>query len=316
MSKFQLVNYNFDDQRIDFRINHPVKDGYIITKDIDLDTTIYKMKIWNVTPGLFAFFIPTPRHGFDFQREDFGGFTFELIDEGVVLERQILRFKYTNMYQHKQNINDFHHPVFVNYREFFVYDRYKHFNLEGCENVIDAGASVGLFTQYMLNKGAKQVASVECDDRSIVALFSNFISNPKVKIIGVALSDIDGEKELYWKEDNPLVNSLDINGSEFSTQDNPNSKTVKTTTLETLINNLNWDKIDLLKIDIEGSEWDIINNTPDDVFQSIDKILLEYHWPKGRLQSVISRFQSLGFKHMFESGYDGSEENGTVFFSK
>ena len=58
MSKFQLVNYNFDDQRIDFRINHPVKDGYIITKDIDLDTTIYKMKIWNVTPGLFTFFIP------------------------------------------------------------------------------------------------------------------------------------------------------------------------------------------------------------------------------------------------------------------
>ena len=195
-------------------------------------------------------------------------------------------------------------------------NKYKDFNLEGCENVIDAGASVGLFTQYMLNKGAKQVASVECDDRSIVALFSNFISNPKVKIIGVALSDNDGEKELYWKEDNPLVNSLDINGSEFSTQDNPNSKTVKTTTLETLISNLNWDQIDLLKIDIEGSEWDVINTTPDDTFQSIDKILLEYHWPKGRLQSVISRFQSLGFKHMFESGYNGSEENGTVFFSK
>jgi len=316
MSKFQLVNYNFDNQQVDIRVNYPVKNGYIIIKDIDLDTTIYKMRIWNVEPGLVIFITPTPRHGFDFQREDFGGFTFEFIDEGVVLERQNLRFRYTNMNQFKQNINDFYHPVFVNYREFFVYDRYKDFNLEGCENVIDTGASVGLFTQYMLNKGAKQVASVECDDRSIVALFSNFIGNPKVKIIGMALSDTDGEKELYWKEDNPLVNSLDINGSEFSTQDNPNSKTVKTTTLETLISNLNWDKIDLLKIDIEGSEWDVINNTPDDVFQFIDKILLEYHWPKGRLQSVISRLQSLGFKHMFESGCNGSEENGTVFFSK
>jgi FkbM family methyltransferase len=316
MSKFQLVNYNFDNQQVDIRVNYPVKNGYIIIKDIDLDTTIYKMRIWNVEPGLVIFITPTPRHGFDFQREDFGGFTFELIDEDVILERQNLRFRYTNMNQFKQNINDFYHPVFVNYREFFVYNKYKDFNLEGCENVIDAGASVGLFTQYMLNKGAKQVASIECDDRSIVALFSNFIGNPKVKIIGMALSDIDGEKELYWKEDNPLVNSLDINGSEFSTQDNPNSKTVKTTTLETLIRNLNWDKIDLLKIDIEGSEWDVINNTPDGVFQFIDKILLEYHWPKGRLQSVISRLQSLGFKHMFESGCNGSEENGTVFFSK
>jgi FkbM family methyltransferase len=316
MSKFQLVNYNFDNQQVDIRVNYPVKNGYIIIKDIDLDTTIYKMRIWNVEPGLVIFITPTPRHGFDFQREDFGGFTFELIDEDVILERQNLRFRYTNMNQYKQNLNDFYYPVFVNYREFFVYNRYKDFNLEGCENVIDAGASVGLFTQYMLNKGVKQVASIECDDRSIVALFSNFIGNPKVKIIGMALSDIDGEKELYWKEDNPLVNSLDINCSEFSTQDNPNSKTVKTTTLETLISNLNWGKIDLLKIDIEGSEWDVINNTPDGVFQSIDKILLEYHWPKGRLQSVISRLQSLGFKHMFESGCNGSEENGTVFFSK
>jgi FkbM family methyltransferase len=316
MSKFQLVNYNFDNQQVDIRVNYPVKNGYIIIKDIDLDTTIYKMRIWNVEPGLVIFITPTPRHGFDFQREDFGGFTFELIDEDVILERQNLRFRYTNMNQFKQNINDFYHPVFVNYREFFVYDKYKNFNFEGCENIIDTGASVGLFTQYMLNKGAKQVASIECDDRSIVALFSNFIGNPKVKIIGMALSDIDGEKELYWKEDNPLVNSLDIHGSEFSTQDNPNSKTVKTTTLETLISNLNWDKIDLLKIDIEGSEWDVINNTSDGVFQSIDKILLEYHWPKGRLQSVISRLQSLGFKHMFESGCNGSEENGTVFFSK
>lgn len=315
-NKFQIINYNFLEQRVDFLVNHPVKNGYIIAKDIDLDTTIYKMKIWDVQPGLHAFFIPTPRHGFDFSREDFGGFTFELIDEGVVLERQILRFRYTNMYQYKQNINDFYHPVFVNYREFFVYDRYKNFDLQGCENVVDAGASVGLFTQYMLNKGAQQIASIECDDRSITALFSNFISNPKVKIVGMALSDTNGEKELYWKEDNPLVNSLDVNGSEFSTYDNPNYKLVKTITLEKLLSNLNWDKVDLLKIDIEGSEWGVINTTSDDIFKSIDKILLEYHWPKGRLQSVISRFESLGFSYKFEDSCNGGEENGTIFFFK
>ena len=107
MSKFQLVNYNFDNQQVDIRVNYPVKNGYIIIKDIDLDTTIYKMRIWNVEPGLVIFITPTPRHGFDFQREDFGGFTFELIDGDVILERQILRFRYTNIYQFKQNINDF-----------------------------------------------------------------------------------------------------------------------------------------------------------------------------------------------------------------
>jgi FkbM family methyltransferase len=132
----------------------------------------------------------------------------------------------------------------------------------------------------------------------------------------MALSDTNGEKELYWKEDNPLVNSLDVNGSEFSNQTNPNYKLVKTITLEKLLSNLNWDKVDLIKIDIEGSEWDVINTTSDDTFKSIDKILLEYHWPKGRLQSVISRFESLGFSYKFEDGCNGGEENGTIFFSK
>ncbi len=86
MKAFEIISYNFDEQRFEVRINHPLKNGYFVVKDIDLDTTIYKMKLWDVNPGLGIFFIPTPKHGFDFQRDDFGGFTFELIDEGVSID--------------------------------------------------------------------------------------------------------------------------------------------------------------------------------------------------------------------------------------
>jgi FkbM family methyltransferase len=314
MKKFELINYNFDEQRIDIRVNYPIKDGYVIARDIDLDATIYKMKIWDVQPGLHVFFTPTPRHGFDFQRADFGGFTFELIDQGVVLDREILRFRYTNLYKYKQNINDFYHPSFVNYREFFVDDKYKDFPLNNCENVIDAGASVGLFTQYILNKGAKQVISVECDERSIKALQGNFYSNDNVTIIPKALSDDIGEQVLYWKDDNPLISTLTTNHSEFAQDINPNSRLIQTTTLEKIINDSCWDKINLLKMDIEGAEWDVIDSTSNSVFESIDKILLEYHHPGDKLESFIHRMNSLGFKYMFESGYNGSEENGTIMF--
>jgi FkbM family methyltransferase len=314
MKNIELVNYNFDEQRIDFRVHYPVKDGFIIAKDIDLDTTIYKMKIWDVQPGLYVFFTPTPRHGFDFQREDFGGFTFELIDQGVVIDRLILRFRYTNLYKYKQNINDFYHPSFVNYREFFVDDKYKDFSLNNCENVIDAGASIGLFTQYILNKGAKQVISVECDERSIKALQGNFHSNDNVTIIPKALSSNIGEQVLYWKDDNPLISTLTTNHSEFAQDNNPNSKLIQTTTLEKIINDSCWDRINLLKLDIEGAEWDVIDSTSNSIFELIDKILLEYHHPEDKLSSFIYRMTSLGFKYMFEPGYNGSEENGTIFF--
>ena len=314
MKKFEIISYNYSSQQIEIQIHYPVKQGMMVLKDIDLDTTLYKMALHNVEPGLFVYIIPTPRRGFDFQRADFGGFIVELIDEDVILERDMLRFRYTDMYKYKQNINDYYHPVFMNYREFFVWDRYKEFALNECSTVIDIGASVGLFTRYMLNKGATNVASVECDDRSITALIGNFNHNPRVKIIGKAVSDSVGEKTLYWRDDNPLVNSLDGEGSEFFYDTNPNTKTVQSTTLEALFDELNWGPIDLLKIDIEGSEWPVIESTSDVIFSQVNKILLEYHWPKGRLESVINRFQSLGFSYKYEPGCDGTEENGTIFF--
>jgi FkbM family methyltransferase len=316
MKPFEIINYNFDEQRFDVRINYPLKNGYFVVKDIDLETTIYKMKLWDVNPGLDIFFIPTPRHGFDFQRDDFGGFTFELIDEGVVIDKEILRLRYTNMYKYKQDlINDFYHPVFVNYREFFQWDRYKEFNLEGCKKVIDVGASIGLFTKYMLNKGAKEVYSVECDDRSIKALISNFSYYDNVKIVPKALYSSEGEMELFFKDDNPLVNSLDFEGSEFSTHtERPQSKMVPTTTLEKLVEEIGWNEINLLKIDIEGSEWEVIDSTPNYVFEITDKFLLEYHWPNGRLHNVIERMHSLGFQHWFEPGCTEDDHNGTVLF--
>ena len=84
MKPFELINYNFDEQRFDVRINHPVKNGYFIVRDIDLDTTIYKMKLWDLDYTLDIFFIPIPKFAFDFQQPDFGGFSFELVDEGII----------------------------------------------------------------------------------------------------------------------------------------------------------------------------------------------------------------------------------------
>jgi hypothetical protein len=77
---------------------------------------------------------------------------------------------------------------------------------------------------------------------------------------------------------------------------------------------LGWDKINLLKLDIEGEEWNVINSTSNTIFEITDKILLEYHNSQGRLSSIIERFNSLGFKYQFEDGCDIESENGTVFF--
>ena len=318
MKPFEIISYNFDEQRFDFRINYPVTNGFFIVKDIDLDTTLYKMKLWDIPEGtsLNIFFIPIPKFAFDFQREDFGGFTFELVDNGISIDKEFMRLRYTDMYKYKQDmINDFHHPVFINYREFFQWDKYSCFDLSGCEKVIDAGGSIGLFTKYMLNKGAKEVYTVECDDRSLKALKSNFAFYDNVKIIPKALYSSEGEMELFFKDDNPLVGSLEYNHSEFKNwADTPQSKTVSTITLEKLVEETGWQEIDLLKLDIEASEWEVIDSTPNHIFEITNKFLLEYHYPEGRLYNVINRMHSLGFQHWFEPGFSEEDQNGTVLF--
>ncbi len=95
MKPFELISYNFNEQRFDVRINYPIKDGYFIVRDIDLDTTIYKMKLWDVDYIMDIFFIPIPKHAFDFQQKDFGGFSFELIDEGIIIDKEFLRLRNT-----------------------------------------------------------------------------------------------------------------------------------------------------------------------------------------------------------------------------
>jgi len=107
---------------------------------------------------------------------------------------------------------------------------------------------------------------------------------------------------------------VEIKPGECFDFENPNSKTIPCTTLERVISNLGWDKIDLLKLDIEGAEWDVIDSTPNSLFEITSKILMEYHSPNGRLNDVIERFNSLGFKHKFEDGSFVDSENGTIFF--
>ena len=284
MNPFELVGYNWDEQKLDVRINYPVKQGYFIIKDIDLETTIYKMKLWDMTSTLYAYMVPTPRRGFDFQREDFGGFLFELIDQDVVIHKEILRFRNTNLFRYKQEINDFYHPVFMNYREFFVEGKYGEFDLEDCQRVLDAGA-----------------------------LRYNFYKYPGVLVVDKALASVEGQMEMLWKEDNPLVNSLDPNSLEFY-YDNPDKKMVEATTLEKVLKQHGWDSLDLLKLDIEGSEDAVIDSTPDYVFDKVGKILLEYHWPQGRLEAIVERFTELGFNYKFEDGNGYEDGNGTVFF--
>lgn len=309
MNKFEIKDYNFETQTFTFQVNYPVTSGYLRIKDIDLNCTVSSLYIWDVQPGLFLFIQPTNKQGFDFDQESFGGFEIDLIDKGEVIERKILRFRYPNLIQHRiDNFDDHNHPTFMNYREFFVEDIYKDYNLDNLNLVIDAGASVGLFTRYMLRKGANRVIAIEPDTRSIEALNHNFNSNDKVEIYPSALSFIDGKTKFY-QSPNPLNSSLDSNW-----EDGSKEVEIQLISLETLIKS--FDKVDLLKLDVESAEYGIFDNTPDYVFDKVDRILLEFHKEQGRLQNITNKLQNLGFKATDPERVVTNPEFGNIYYYK
>ena len=77
---------------------------------------------------------------------------------------------------------------------------------------------------------------------------------------------------------------------------------VKSKTLLEYFNNLNIGKVDLLKLDCEGSEQQIILEDPtiDDVLKKCKVVFIEVHtqpWGNTDEQGIINKMKSLDFTH-------------------
>lgn len=112
--------------------------------------------------------------------------------------------------------------------------------------VVDCGANVGIFTRYAVDlKEASQVYAFEMDPTHYNYLKTNTQSNPNVKCF---LGKVDARQQ----------------GEEWDIARILNENDIKI--------------INFLKIDIEGSEYKLLLNTPDYIFNQIEKIAIEVHF--------------------------------------
>ncbi len=63
---------------------------------------------------------------------------------------------------------------------------------------------------------------------------------------------------------------------------------MKTTTIDVVIRDYELDHIDLIKMDCEGSEYEIIRSLSEDTFNKIDGFILEYHEGQQDLSEILS----------------------------
>ena len=69
----------------------------------------------------------------------------------------------------------------------------------------------------------------------------------------------------------------------------------KLKTLSSVINDLDVKNIDLLKIDVEGAEYEVLQGIAPDDWRKIKQIVLEVHDLEGRLDKIQALLKSNGF---------------------
>ena len=185
-------------------------------------------------------------------------------------------------------------------RECIVSDMYRkyvpQFILPGPANVLDIGANGGGFPLMLILEGVKLglVVSVEMNPATYSRLLVNLQSNIGSSAFGInaAVCGADSPAEIL------LTPSRGSTG--YGVKDNLAGMSsphvaVKTTTFRSLYNHYFGDRIiDICKIDIEGSEYDLIDSSPDDLLRKIRYLVIEFH-DRSRTPPVIRRLTKLGF---------------------
>lgn len=154
------------------------------------------------------------------------------------------------------------------------------FNIKKNDIIIDLGANNGMFSILAARLAKKgRVIAVEPHPINFEYLQLNIKSSgvKNITTVNKAVDSSFGLKEL--NTDSFGTHSL-IEFYEFGSEKIANAGNkikIETVTLDGILEEFNFDKIDYLKIDIEGMEYEILGNLTRTTFKKIKKIVIEYH---------------------------------------
>lgn len=266
----------------------------VVVKDKDSNAPIYWFNssfIKNST----VWAIPIPKHAYDFWSEpSFGSFLIEFYDEKdeLIFSKDIFLKNSSVTKDVKLDLKNPFDCLFVNYNEMFVDKKYESFNLDNLDTALDIGANNGLFSLYLLNKGCKQIYAFEPNQNSLVNLRNLSEKNQKIKTIEKAVYTSDKDLEFYIDSTNSTIGSIHNNIGA-----NTNKIVVPATSLKTFIKDHEIRNLSLVKMDIEGAEYEVIDKLEDEIFGMIDKFLIEFHDNEnnGKVEKLISKLKDKGF---------------------
>lgn len=181
-------------------------------------------------------------------------------------------------------------------QEIFVDEVYKLPKTDKSIKIIDCGANIGLSVLYfkMQNQHAR-ITAIEADP-----LIFNLLKD------NIHAYDYDGIELInaaVWKEDTTVSFSSEGSvGGKMDNQDTGNTVQVPAVRLRSFLH----EKVDFLKIDIEGAEYEVLKDCRD-LLKNVDNLFIEFHGLKHqeqRLHEILDWVNAAGFRYYLKEAWN------------
>jgi len=174
-----------------------------------------------------------------------------------------------------------------------------------CKVIVDAGANIGTFVLYAARKApSATIHALEPFPSTRERLFETVNSNGighRVTVHSIGLSGADSTR--FMADEGPSQ-------SRGTTADG-NGIAVATRTLAHFLEDTGLDRVDLLKIDIEGGEHEVMAATTPDTLRGVRRVALEYH-PGGSSRTLFAKLAEAGFRCQHDERV--AEDSGVADF--
>ena len=178
--------------------------------------------------------------------------------------------------------------------EIYLNKVYVPFLNKDMDTIVDIGANIGLTAQYF-SGFAKRVFAVEPSVTHIEVMNKMFKFNKldNIKIVDKAIY-IENKELTFYHNENTTMYSLHT-AIATKPQDN---EVVQAITMEKLFNDNKIEVCDFLKLDVEGSEGEIISHSSfAKVASRIKNMITEYHvWSGYNPLQLVTALKDYGFK--------------------
>ncbi len=149
-------------------------------------------------------------------------------------------------------------------------------NVRSGDIVLDCGAHVGVFTQQALDRGASKVVAIDPDPVQLECLRRNFAEDIEAGRVVLVEKGV-------WSSGGTLALNVGVQNSGMSSLVEPTGGEtidVPVTTIDDLVGELGLERVDYIKMDIEGAEREALRGGLRTISKFRPRILLEtYHRP-------------------------------------